>query len=403
MSTPNEGERTLRLLAAVIAAQAAGWAAFEVAPLVVSALMERFALREAAAGALASAELMALAAAMLASAGIMARHSRARLGMAGAAIAVAGHVASGFTTDYLPLLAMRVLAGVGGGIAFAAGSSAAAGAREPDRIFAGAALAGGVGGAALLAGLPYAIVPYGPAGAFATLAVLTALMLPIMGWIPAPVRQRAEDAVGPAPHRGMALRGLAALAFLAVGEGAVWAFAAQIGESTGLSVAGAGRVLALSSLLGQGGSMLAAWLGTRRGRVIPVGLGMLCLIAAVALLVFARSPAAFSAGAGLWGLSFFFVFPYLMGAMAALDSRGRWAVAGGAAEVVGLGVGPVVGGLLVSGANYGSLAWFMIAGGGIAFALLMPVVRFADSGSSGARVTSGSAAPRGAAAKTEVR
>ena len=92
MSTPEEGDRTLRLIAAVIAAEAAGWASFEVAPLVVSALMDAFSFGEAAAGGLASAELIALAVAMLASAGSMARHSRARLGLAGACIAIAGHV-----------------------------------------------------------------------------------------------------------------------------------------------------------------------------------------------------------------------------------------------------------------------------------------------------------------------
>jgi len=251
MSTPDEGDRTLRLIAAVVAAEAAGWASFEVAPLVVSALMDAFSFDEAAAGGLASAELIALAVAMLASAGSMARHSRARLGLAGAVIAIAGHVASSFAVSYPLLLSTRMLAGLGAGLAFAAGSAAAAGARQPERVFAIAALAGGVGGALLLAGLPYATVAYGPPGAFVALAAVATLALPFIGWLPAPARQRAGGGVGPAPHRGMALRGLVAVAFLAVGEGAVWAFAGRIAESAGLSVMGAGRVLAMSSLLGQ--------------------------------------------------------------------------------------------------------------------------------------------------------
>ena len=121
---------------------------------------------------------------------------------------------------------------------------------------------------------------------------------------------------------------------------------------------------------------------------------MLCLIASVVLLIFARSPLVFGAGAAIWGFSFFFVFPYLMGTMAVLDPRGRWAVAAGAAEVVGLGVGPVVGGLLVTGADYGVLAWFMIAGGLVSLALLMPVVCFADAGPAEPSATRASAEPR---------
>jgi predicted MFS family arabinose efflux permease len=379
MSTPDEGDRTLRLFAAVIAAEAAGWASFEVAPLVVSALIDAFAFSEAAAGGLASVEFVTLAAAMLASAGSMARRSRARWGLAGAGIAIAGHLASSFTSSYLLLVATRMLAGLGAGLAFAAGSAAAAGARQPARVFAIAALAGGVGGALLLVGLPYATVPYGPPGAFLALAAVTMLVLPLIGWLPAPARQRAGDGVGPAPHRGMALRGLVAIVFLAVGEGAVWAFAGEIAGAAGLSVAGAGRVLAASSLLGQAGALLAAWLSTRRGRVLPVGIGVLCVIGSVLVLIFARNAVIFSVGAAIWGLSFFFVFPYLMGTMAALDPRGRWAVAAGAAEVVGIGVGPVVGGLLVTGASYDALAWFMLAGGFVSLWLLMPVVRFADT------------------------
>jgi predicted MFS family arabinose efflux permease len=227
---------------------------------------------------------------------------------------------------------------------------------------------------------------------------VTTLALPFVGWLPAPARQRVGDGVGPAPYRGMALRGLAAISFLAVGEGAVWAFAGEIAEGAGLSVKGAGIVLAASSLLGQAGALLAAWLGTRCGRVFPVGLGVLCVIGSVLLLTFARDPLVFSAGVAIWALSFFFVFPYLMGTMAALDPRGRWAVAGGAAEVVGLGAGPVVGGVLVIGANYDALAWFMLAGGLISLALLMPVVRFADTRPAGSNADPAPESPRDTAA-----
>ena len=76
------------------------------------------------------------------------------------------------------------------------------------------------------------------------------------------------------------------------------------------------------------------------------------------------------------------------------------------ASVLAVLIGAVVGAVAyykAEGGSYAALAWFMLAGGFVSLWLLMPVVRFADSGSSGARVTSGSAAPRGAAAKSEVR
>jgi hypothetical protein len=56
-----------------------------------------------------------------------------------------------------------------------------------------------------------------------------------------------------------------------------------------------------------------------------------------------------------------------------------------------------VGGVLVTGASYGVLAWFMIAGGLASLALLMPVVRFADTGPVELSAARASAEPRSVA------
>jgi len=48
----------------------------------------------------------------------------------------------------------------------------------------------------------------------------------------------------------------------------------------------------------------------------------------------------------LWGVGFYFVGPYQMGLAAALDRRGRVAVASAAATNLGYGLGPTLGGRL---------------------------------------------------------
>ena len=48
----------------------------------------------------------------------------------------------------------------------------------------------------------------------------------------------------------------------------------------------------------------------------------------------------------LWGVGFYFVGPYQMGLAAALDRRGRIAVASTAAVNLGYGLGPMLGGRL---------------------------------------------------------
>jgi len=206
----------LRLLAAVVAAEAGALVGLEASPIIVAALMDHFALSEAHAGGLASGELCALAIAAVASAGFMARHSRVRVAIAAAIVAFAAHLASAYASDYPLLLAARITAGLGEGVAFAAGAAAAAGARAPDRLFAGVALIGGFAGALLLAGLPLLTVRHGPAAAYAVLAALTCIVMPLLCWLPASARRVTGEISNSLPHRGLGACALAALVIISV-------------------------------------------------------------------------------------------------------------------------------------------------------------------------------------------
>lgn len=78
----------------------------------------------------------------------------------------------------------------------------------------------------------------------------------------------------------------------------------------------------------------------------------------------------------LWNLAYYFVVPYLMGALAALDDLGCWAVAGDAFWNAGIVPGPIIAGALVEGVGYVPLSVMaLVAGLGCMFMLLGVLTR----------------------------
>ena len=126
--------------------------------------------------------------------------------------------------------------------------------------------------------------------------------------------------------------------------------------------------------------MLAAWLGTRIGRVWPITIGLALNVAAAVGLAVCESDYAYSALNLLWGLAYNFLVPYLMGALATLDDRGRWAVAGDSFWNGGAVPGPWIAGVLVEEAGMLPLAGLALVTGGICLVMVTGALRRFESG-----------------------
>jgi predicted MFS family arabinose efflux permease len=77
---------------------------------------------------------------------------------------------------------------------------------------------------------------------------------------------------------------------------------------------------------------------------MPLVVGSLLSVAGRAIYIVATTPEALATGSLLWGIGFYFVGPYQIGLAAALDRRGRVAVAATALINLGYGLGPTLGG-----------------------------------------------------------
>ena len=104
------------------------------------------------------------------------------------------------------------------------------------------------------------------------------------------------------------------------------------------------------------GGGIAALLGVRLGRVSPIVVGILLSALGRWLYISAASAGTLMAGAFFWGLGFYFVSPYQVGLGAALDRKGRVAVAIAAAANFGYAVGPGMAGRIL---QYTDRDWLM--------------------------------------------
>lgn len=345
-----------------------------VMPLLLGSLVDGLGLGEADAGLLGTLELGGLAAASLILAPRVDRISRRDLAIRGAIAACVGHGLSALTDSFSMLALARLVAGLGEGATIAAANAAAASARDPDRLFAEAAVLGGLLAAAMLVALPYAIEPWGHPGGFGAVAGISVACLPALFWLPARAGQGGDQG-RTLTRRLLGYATLAAVFLFSVAQGAIWAFSERIGIGVGLSQKEVGLALGVTTLAGLAGGVAAAALGTRKGRAIPLALGLGANVVATWMVVFAGSVALYLWGLLAWGIAFYFALPFLLGTAAALDRLGRWAAAAGGVSAVGIALGPSAAGGMVSAWGYPAFGGFVIACGLAAALLVLPVAR----------------------------
>jgi predicted MFS family arabinose efflux permease len=376
------------LIVAVTATWTVGQLSYYAQPQLLSPIMSHFGRGEQDVGWMYGAELFAYAMTALVAAGPLGRLSRVRLAMFGGAVLVtanlvSGLVASGLSDSFELLQFSRVMAGVGGGLLGASGTAAAAGARNPQRVFAIVTFTSFMLIAAEPPLLPFVLIPFGAKGGFFALAGTTALAMPLFVWLLPPRRDDEEEKSSvwagllSAPNRKIALFAMLALFIYEAGQGAVFMFIAEIGERSQLGEQAVGNALGATALAGLAGAVFAAWLGGRFGTRWPIVIGIGGNVLAAAGLALVVSAAPYVVLNLVWNLAYYFVVPYLLGVMAELDDRGRWVVAVDAVWWLGDAAAPAAGGMIVERSGYELLASFPVVTGAVCIAVFMRLlVRF---------------------------
>ncbi len=376
-------------VAGVFAGSGVGYLGTAGAPVIVAALIEA-GLDTKQAGDLGTIELTTLAVTSSVVMPLVTWVSHRRLMMFGAVMAVVGLAISTASEGFAAMALGRVLTGGGSGIAISGANAAVAARGDAERVFAVIWTAGGAITAALAYGLPFVTADGNYPMGFGVLLVLCLAALPLMRWVPharAPVSEPIEPepgasgvvepvervAPGGTIFTPAAVAALAGIFIYSMAETALWNFGYYLPVEAGVPEELVGAILGITVLVGLGGGAFAAWLGTRIGRLLPIVAGSLMSVAGRWLWIQSSTAEMVFLAGLLWGIGYYFVTPYQVGPLAAIDRTGRLAVAAGAATNIGFALGPGIAGRVLQSFEPEAFLYVVVGGTAASLVLLLPL------------------------------
>ncbi len=293
---------------------------------------------------------------------VIARWNWRQLALAGLALIVLGSLLTAVNHTYTAIVAARICAGCGEGLAIAVAFAALGSAANPDRAFGIYLVVGLTASAAILAALPMLERSVGSAAVFQAMGALTLLSTALVVWLPrgasVPVSQGA-GAVGVSKH--LAVSGLVGVFLYFIAQGAVWSYFERIAAASGVDPVVIGEAMGVSSFAGVGGAFAAVALVAPCGRRWPlVASGVLSLVSFWLLRGHVTGTELMIAGI-LFNFAWNLAQPLLSGVCSDADCHGRVVVAMGCIQTVGFGIGPALSATLLQGRNFGPSLWVSAA------------------------------------------
>ncbi|MDY6948830.1 MAG: MFS transporter [Pseudomonadota bacterium] len=289
---------------------------------------------------------------------LIARVSWRRMAFAGLGLIAIGQVATALSHDYFFIVASRVCAGLGEGLAIAVSFAALGCAPNPDRAFGIYLVVGLSVSAALLALLPELQGTFGPAAVFMGLGIATLASALLLTWLPRcnPAIEQWQSTDARLSIR-LALPSLLGVFLYFIAQGAMWSYFERIGSASGVQPAIIGQAMGISSLAGVGGALLAAWICTSLGRILPLSVSGALSLLSFWLLHGQVSATALMASGILLNFAWNLAQPLLSGICANADARGRVVVAMGCIQTIGFGVGPALAAVMLRGQDFSAAIW----------------------------------------------
>ena len=353
---------------------------FIVQPGFVQGLVEYLGFDDQGAGYVASAEMFGLAATTILMTFIAHRVNWRAVVFGSLVVMFIANVACTLTTDVNAFVTLRFIAGLGAGSLVSLSFAAVGLTKNPDRNFGLLIMWVLTYGAIVLWAMPSAYELFGFNGVIWFFAIFPLAAMPFVKHLPLSGETEAQvedDAVNlPSQLKGLAL--LAMLAYFTA-QGVVWAYLFLIGIDGGLSEQAVANGLMLSQFAGIAGALLAAVVAHKYGRSVPLTIGILggalCLYYLSGTFEFVVYAVAVGVYNFLWNMT----HPFLLGAMASFDRRGRIVVYAVAMQMIGLAIGPGLAASVISEGDYINVNWF---GAGLfvlsLLLILPPVIRQAN-------------------------
>lgn len=351
------------------------WLSFMALPYEISLLVARFSVTTELASWIASGEVLALACAATISGKFMPRVDKRMFTIAGLIVALLGNILSASSTDLTLLILARIVCGSALGVVSAASNALAVNHPRPERMYAFMMVGLSVVFCIVMYVEPLLAASIGTAG----LPVLEAFLIAIFGWaaffLPRGRSIAATTATVAAAKPKLTLRLqllLVAIFILFLANSIIWAFADQAAARAGVAASLVGPLFTVSGMLMLGGGLAAAWLGDRRGYLIPLVAGAGGQVFSSITIYSMNSHSLYLAGILIFNGALIFALPYAQAVLAELDESATAVAYSGAAVNFGGALGPAAGALMIpygfqfigySGAILSAAGIFMVING----------------------------------------
>lgn len=352
-SSIGDNDNSKLMLWALASAYVVQVTVFNLMPIFVTALMDKFKIAEADSGLLLTFELLVISLVPVLLARWATRLPLKKLLLSGAILAVLGNIASMVAVDTTTLLATRIFTGLGAGQLLLGANLGIAHTHDPVKSYGFVNTMGIV-----VALLSYLIMPelreaYGFAGTYGLLMVLGCAAFAFLLTMPQPLISQARGEEDRKSHGSVSgttvVLLVVALFLVSCAYMAGYAMIDSIGINNALTAREMGNVLAVAQIMGLCGTVFATRLGSSKGIKKPLCVGL--LFEALSLFTYTSTGdgALFIIATFVNAFTFLFIVPFLLGIGAELDHSGELAAVGAGVIYLGLSFGPAIGGFLVTG------------------------------------------------------
>ncbi len=350
-------------LTALVAFAAITPMALLVAPALAAQLGMELGIGPAQIGTYFFVENGAFSAASLVSLAWLGRANVRVVGLVALAIFIIGNLTTPLVLpDYTSLLFIRAFTGFGGGTLMVLSMVSGQDAENPDRVFGYWVVGQLVAGALGLFLLPHLFAAFGLKSFYLALGVITLLLSPLYRGFLAPASSQPSASADASTGRFVVLAILAVAAILAfyIAIGGVWTFASMAASQAKIANEAVGGILAVASLFGIAGAMLATYLGGRMGRRAMLVVGYAILLLSLVGLAMSSDRTGYIAAICSFKFAWTFVLPFIVAEVAGRDPTGRLVASTTLIIGTGLSLGPLFAGLLL-GSAWGLSAVFTAA------------------------------------------
>ena len=328
---------------------------FNAMPLYVGVVAEGLSLSNQEVGLLASSYFLGHTLAALSVLLWIRRVNWRRVAMMTSALVAAGFFIAAQAHAYWLISGVLFCSGLAGGVLYVTAMTSLGSSRDSERSYGWGSVCQVGFGALVLFSFPVWVIPlWGHQGVTIGFAALFCIGVLFSRWLPeADRKQRTETAW----RWGTVMRPLASLTALFLfftGTAGVWAFIERYGASANFSPHFIGTSLSIAMVSGGVGSLVPATIGSRYGRIKPMCIAGLVMLAVIWLVGLVSSQWVYGVGLAVYQFCWTVVLVYLWADIAANDATGHFTPLTPAAMGVGAVVGPGLAGWLTS-ENYFSL------------------------------------------------